>query len=39
MMGVFEKSGFEIELIARKMVWVRFTAVCKLYNEMRSDPI
>jgi hypothetical protein len=33
------KGDLEIELIARKMVWVRLTRVHKLYKEMRSDPI
>jgi len=33
------KGDFEIELIAGKSVWVRFTRVHKLYKEMRSDPI
>jgi hypothetical protein len=39
LMCVGGKCDFEIELIARKTVWVRFTRVHKLYKEMRSDPI
>jgi len=38
-MGLLGKGDFEIELIGREMVWVRFTRVHKLYKEMRSEPI
>ena len=39
MMGVLVKGDFEIELIVREKVCVRFTRVHKLYKEMISDPI
>ena len=39
MMGVLGKGDFEIELIVREKVCVRFTRVHKLYKEMISDPI
>jgi len=39
MMGVLGRGDFEIELIVREKVWVRFTRVHRLYKEMISDPI